>query len=161
VGEVVPINRIVLPGQPSEGPAIPESFVAQLRQYDPTLLVAWNGIRKRFVIEKCDQHLSGVEAHTHLCRRSFVVMAQDDDGVMMPLGDRVMDKIRAADVTNAGYGPDDLARFLADQKAVFKKYREDIDAKSADAIRHGSRINKRQLLKAIHLIQQHDLRVNQ
>ena len=161
MGEVVPINRIVLPGQPSEGPAIPESFIAQLRQYDSTLLVAWNSIKNRFVIEKCDEHYAEGPAHSHLCRRSYVLMAQDDEGVMLPLGDHVMDKIRAADVTRAGYGPDDLAKFLADQKAVLKKDHEDRDKKMRDAVRHGSKLNRRQLLRAIHLIQQHNLTVNQ
>lgn len=161
MGEVEAINRIVLPGQRSqEGPAIPESFRAQLRQYDPDLLVAWNHIKKRFVIEQCVQHAGGPE-HTHVCGRNFVVLAQDDDGVMLPLGDRVMEKIKAADVTRAGYGPEDLAKFLKDQKAVLAADRKDREQKSRDAVTHGSRFNRRQLLKAKHLIDQHNLTVNQ
>lgn len=161
MGEVESINRIVLPGQPSEGPAIPESFLESLRQYDRSLLVAWNHIRKRFVIEQCTEHYADGNAHSHLCRRIFVLMAQDDEGVMLPLGDRVMDKIRAADVSKAGYGPNDLAKFLADQKLVLKKDHDDREAAMADAVRHGSKLNRRQLLKAIHLMQQHNLTVNQ
>lgn len=88
-------------------------------------------------------------------------MAQDDEGVMMPLGDKVMDKIRAADVTKAGYGPNDLAKFLADQKAVLKKDRDEREKAMDDAVHHGSRLNRRQLLRAIHLMQQHNLTVNQ
>lgn len=154
------INRIVLPGQTSEGPAIPESFVRQLRQYDPTLLVAWNQIKKRHVIEQCVRHLSPGPEHSHLCDRNFVVMAQDDEGVMLPLGDAVIDKIKAADVSRAGFGPDDLAKFLSSQKEVLKADRADRDKKMTEAFKHGSRFNKRQLLHAKHLIDQHDLRPN-
>jgi hypothetical protein len=154
------INRIVLPGQTLEGPAIPESFLLQLRQYDPSLLVAWNQIKKRFVIEQCVQHLSPGPEHSHVCNRNFVVMAQDDEGVMLPLGDAVMDKIKAADVSRAGFGPDDLEAFLKSQKKILKADQENREKKVDDAFKHGSRFNKRQLLKAKHLIDQHDLRPN-
>lgn len=161
MGEVQPINRIVLPKHTSEGPAIPDSFRRQLRQYDPSLLVAWNEIKKRFVIEQCVKHLSPGPEHSHICDRLFVALAQDDEGVMLPLGDKMMDKIKAADVTRAGYGPNDKSRFLADQKKILAADREDRDRKTDDAFKHGSRFNRRQLLKAKHLIDQHNLTVNQ
>jgi hypothetical protein len=154
------INRIVLPGQSSEAPAIPESFREQLRQYNPTLLVAWNHIKKRFAIEQCVKHLSPGPEHSHVCDRLFVVLAQDDEGVMLPLGDAVMNKIKAADVSRAGYGPDDLENFLKSQKLILKADQDNREKKVDDAFKHGSRFNKRQLLKAKHLIDQHDLRPN-
>lgn len=161
MGEVTPINRIVLPGQSHEGPAIPESFRESLRQYDPNLIVAWNTIKKRFVIEQCVEHLAEGTAHTHICRRNYVAIAQDDEGHMLPLGDKVMEMIKARDVLNAGYGPDDLQKFLADQKAAGVAERERISKAQDDAIKHGSRFNRRQLLKAVSLMQNHSLEVNQ
>lgn len=161
MGEVTPINRIVLPGQSHEGPAIPESFRESLRQYDPNLIVAWNTIKKRFVIEQCVEHLAEGTAHTHICRRNYVAIAQDDEGVMIPLGDKVIDMIRARDVLNAGYGPGDLEKFIADQKALGTAERERLEKEQDAVLRYGSRHNRRQLLKAVHLMQQHSLEVNQ
>lgn len=161
MGEVTPINRIVLPGQSHEGPAIPDSFRESLRQYDPNLMVAWNAIKKRFVIEQCVEHLAEGTAHTHICRRNYVAMAQDDEGTMLPLGDKVMEMIKARDVAQAGYGPQDLDKFIADQKAIGAAERERLEKEQDKVLRYGSRHNRRQLLKAVHLMQQHSLEVNQ
>lgn len=155
------INRIVLPGDLSEGPAIPDSFRNALRQYDPSLIVAWNPMKRRHVIEQCIEHLSPTPGHSHICRRNYVLLVQDADGFMMPLGDRVMDMVKERDVSTAGYGPGDLARFQRDTKGAGLAEKLRREKEGENVIRYASRHNRRQLRKAIHLMQQHSLDVNQ
>lgn len=161
MGEVEPINRILVPGQTGESPAIPDGFRERLRALDPDLCVAWNYVKKRFVIEQCVKHLSGTAEHTHVCDRLYVLMVQDEDGCMMPLGEKVIEMVKARDVARLGYGPNDLSRFQRDIKAAAKQEIERRQEAGAEVIRYGSRHNRRQLLKAIHLIQNHSLDVNQ
>jgi len=158
---VEPVNRVVLVGGDSAAPNVPESFRESLRAYDPDLLVSWNPFKRRFVIEQCVRHYAPTSEHTHVCQRLYVCMAQDDDGTMIPLGDRVIEMVKAKDTRRAGYGPQDLARFLRNQREIIQKDREERERKMGEVIREGSRDNRRQLRKALHLIQQHDLRVNQ
>lgn len=155
------INRILVPGQTSEAPAIPDGFREKLRRYDPSLCISWNTFRKRFVIEQCIQHNAAGPEHTHVCNRIYVCIAQDPDGCMMPLGDRVMNMIAARDVQKAGYGPNDLQRFIADNRAKRREHSERIDKQMNETIREATKDGRRQLLKAAHLIQQHNLEVNQ
>lgn len=158
--EAPSINRIVLPGEQTEAPAIPESFREMLRKYDPDLLISWNTFRKRFVIEQCVQHLSGRPEHTHICRRNYVVIVQDGEGSMVPLGEGVIQMIAERDNQRRGYGPQDLARFIRDRREERDSVtRKGYDA-GRDAIKHATRDGRRQLLKAAHLIQQHSLEVN-
>jgi len=160
VGEVEPINRILVPGQTGEAPAISDAFRQRLRETDPDLCVAWNSIKKRFVIEQCVKHLSGTVEHSHVCDRLYVLMVQDEDGCMLPLGDKVIEMIKARDVSKLGYGPNDLNRFQTDIKNAAKEEIERRQKAGEAAIRYGSRHNRRQLLQAIHLVQQHNLTPN-
>ena len=155
------INRIVLPGASSEAPAVPEGFREKLRQYDPSLLVSWNTFRKRFVIEQCIQHLAPTAEHTHICRRIYVLLVQDGEGCMMPLGEKVMEMIAARDTQKAGYGPNDLARFIADSRKKRREHYDAIDRHMNQTMHDATKDGRRQLLKAAHLIQQHSLEVNQ
>lgn len=162
MAQLEPVNRVVLVGNSQGGaPAVSDAFRQMLRGYDPDLLVSWNSLKRRFVIEQCVRHYAATSEHTHVCQRLYVLMAQDEAGVMVPLGEKVMDMIREKDTRKAGYGPGDLARFLRDQRRVIEADREDRSKKMGEVIRYGSRHNRAQLRKALHLIQQHDLRVNQ
>ncbi len=154
MGEVEPINRILMPGQTGEAPAVPDAFRERLRQIDPDLCVAWNSVKKRFVIEQCVKHLSGTAEHSYLCDRLYVCMAQDEDGCMLPLGEKVIERIKARDVSRVGYGPNDLTRFQADIRRAAKAEVARRQEAGEAAIRYGSRHNRRQLLKAIHKMQQ-------
>lgn len=159
--EATSINRIVLPGEETEAPAVPDSFREMLRKYDPDLFVTWNTARKRFVIEQCVRHLSGRPEHTHLCQRNYVVIVQDDEGCMVSLGEKVIQMIAERDNARKGFGPGDLERFLAERRNERDSLLEKVHAKGSDSIRHATRDGRRQLLKAAHLIQQHSLEVNQ
>lgn len=141
-------DRITLVTDDFSGPSIPESFEQQLRAYDTSLMVRWNSKKMRFVIEQCVEHHAPTPEHNHLCARIYVLLAQDREGCMMPLGSGVLEMIRARDVTKAGYGPNDKDRWIADQNDKEVKAREKIKADQDDAIEHSSRSNRRQLLRA-------------
>jgi len=149
-----------MPGQTGEAPAISDAFRERLRQLDPDLCVAWNYVKKRFVIEQCVKHLSGTAEHSHVCDRNYVLMVQDEDGCMMSLGEKVIEMVKARDVSRLGYGPNDLARFQTDIKAAAKEEIKRREEAGESVIRYASRHNRRQLLSAIHLIQQHNLTPN-
>lgn len=153
-------NRIVI----TDGGrlTVSEEFKVKLHAFDPKLTVSWNDLKQRFVIEMCEQHLSGLTEHNHLCRRSYVWLVQDEeDGSMLPLGEHVLDKLRSIDNERKGYGPEDAAAFIRDFKANDKSIRDKISRDQSDAVKHASRMNRIQLRKALHLIQQHSLEVNQ
>lgn len=154
------INRILLPGQQSEAPSVPEGFREKLRQYDPTLCVSWNTFKKRFVIEQCVRHNSDTAEHTHVCLRNYVLLVQDPEGCMLGLGEKVIEMIAQRDVTKAGYGPDDLDRFIRDMRNKRQEHYQKTERKMDQVIGEGARDNRRQLLKAVHLIQQHNLTPN-
>lgn len=148
-------------------PAVPDAFLASLRAYDPTLLVRWNqppSFSKRqpgFVIEQCIRHLAPGSEHSHVCQRSYVMTCRAADGSMLPLGDAILNEIKRRDVTKAGFGPEDHARFCRANHETLMTQRAKIERDQAEAVRHASRLNRRQLLQAIRLMGKHDLRVNQ
>lgn len=84
-----------------------------------------------------------------------------EEGQYAPLSDRVLEEIKARDVAKAGYGPDDLRRFCADMDRIDRENRSQIETKMAESVKFCSRDNRIQLRKAIHLMQQHSLAVNQ
>lgn len=149
-----------MPGQTGEAPAIPDGFRERLRQIDPALCIAWNSIKKRFVIEQCVRHFAGGTEHTHVCDRLYVLIVQDDEGCMMPLGEKVFEMIKARDVSRAGYGPEDLARFQRESRERGKGEKLRLEKAGEEQIRYASRFNRPQLQRAIHLIQQHNLTAN-
>lgn len=152
-------DRITIIG--GGAPSIPENFRTALRALDPSLLVTWNPGKRRFVIEQCVQHLAPTTEHTHLCGRVYVYLVQDPEGNMMGLGDAVLQEIRRRDVSRSGYGPDDLQKWTRDMQTQLDAARERIEKQQADSVHHASRFNRRQLLRAIHLMQQHSMQVNQ
>lgn len=144
-------------------PAISAEFKARLKAFDPLLCVSWNRLRRRFVIEQCIAHHAPTSEHSHLCERIYVLLVESPEGTMLGLGDHVFTELRARDVRNAGYTEDARGRenFLRDAANACERSQRKIEADQADAVRHCSRSNRRQLSRAIHLMQQHSLNVNQ
>jgi hypothetical protein len=145
-------DQITLVTDDFSGPKVSEKFLFQLKSYDPTLLVRWNSRKMRFVIEQCTRHHAPGPEHTHICERIYVFLVQDDDGCMMSLGDQVIEKIKARDVTRAGYGPNDLRRWISDQDAKETKVREKIELDQRDAVRHCSRDGRAQVIRAFNML---------
>ncbi len=121
-------------------PSISEQFVDRLKSFDPDLCVSWSASRHRFVIEQCVEHLAPTAVHTHLCRKIYVWMVQDDDKCMLPLGDHVFDKLKkmAANVESFG-GP--TPRGLRNFIDYGNKFDEERKAKEAAAMREVARLN--------------------
>lgn len=156
------VDRIQLTGRDA-APTVSEQFKKQLRALDPTLCVRWNqppAFSKRpprFVIEQCVRHHAAGTEHDHTCQRIYVLICQDADGCMLPLGETVLEEIRARDVTKAGYGPNDLKKFCDDNQALVLAERKKMEQDQEDSIRHASKFNRRHLLRAVNLMGQHDV----
>lgn len=140
-------------------PSIPSDFAEKLRLYNPQLHIEWSEKKKRFLITQCDQHLSATNEHTHICRRSYVWLVRDeeDNNAFMPLGDHVIEKLKSFDLRVQGYGPEDHARWCADRAAEDKANREEIERKQKESVVNARKDNRRQLLRAIHLMQKHTM----
>lgn len=145
-------DKITLVTNDFTGPAIPEQFLRDLRSYDPSLHVEWNCKKMRFVIQQCIKHHAPTSTHNHLCERIYVLLVEDSEHCMMALGSGVMERIRARDVSRAGYGPDDRERWIADRNAEEQKAQEKIKADQRDVVRHCSRDGRRQLLRAFNAL---------
>lgn len=76
---------------------------------------------------------------------------------MMPLGDKVLEEIKLRDVQQAGYGPNDLKKFCDDNQALVLAERKKMEQDQEDSIRHASKFNRRQLLRAVTLMGHHDV----
>ena len=147
---------LYLPAQAlSEQRTPSEDFVETLRDLDPRLIVTWNRLKHRWVVEECMQHAieAPSDGHCHLCRRSYVWLVQDPEGGPMPLGSRVIEELRGMDIYKKFDGPEGIVKAMDEidrknQEAEKKQVREHIQGRKKD--------NKRQLEQAITLIDRHD-----
>lgn len=158
--------------------AVPAWFAAALKRQDPSLMVGrWHPAppvlaehpelqgKWRWCIYQCTRHQSATGEHTEACLRAgtYVLLVQSPEGDWMPLNDRVLERLREIDVVRQGLSLDERGlerwrreRAYEQQQAAAKRERE-----AAEIVRLNSRDHRRQLLRAHHLIQQHDLRINQ
>ena len=154
-------DKILLVGDDHLEPS--EEFKAKLKAFDPDLCVSWSRTKHRFVIEQCVEHNAPTAEHNHLCRKSYVWMVQDEEKTMMPLCDKVFDKLRQMRANTESFGGP-TERGLHN----FKLYTDGIDEerkqKGAAAMREIARLNsldnRVQLNKAHMLITRHDMRPN-
>ncbi len=142
-------------------PAAPETFLRRMRQLDPSLHLSWNGRKHKWLIEQCIEHHAAGALHDHTCRRVYVYLVQAENGDPMPLSERVLDKLKEIDTQRQGYGPDRLEAWRRDRMNEQLELEARRNEEMRDAIRHSSRYNRRQLLRAVTLMGRHDLRVNQ
>lgn len=155
-------------------PSIPPEFQATLQQFDKDLLLAWHhppawpksrpGMWK---IEQCIEHhgsfaLDGNPQHDHTCRRSYVWMVRDEDGVAMPLGDAVIDHLRAMRAHSESYGSGEraLRNFIAASNRLDDDLENKREERRKEIMDYNGRLNRRQLNQAHDLIQRHDMRPN-
>jgi hypothetical protein len=139
---------------------VPDWFRLQLRSVDPSLIVYFNPIRNRWVIDRCTLggmgHVSD-HAHTAECPKTNVFWVQGEAGEYMPLCDAVISKLRSMDAWSKFGSWENMTR-LAENKEADQK--EAIQQEMKDDIKHASRDGRVQMNKMVHLIQQHDLRLN-
>lgn len=141
-------------------PSVPDWFRTRLAHYDPTLLLAWNGRKRKWVIEQCVRHHAPAAAHSHVCERIYVWMVQDAQGDPMPLGEHVLEKLAAIDLQRQGFGPEDREKFIRRLNQEQLELERKREAEIASMMRHNRLYHRVQLNRAFSLIQRHDLRVN-
>lgn len=142
---------------------VSDEFLRHLRNIDPTLLVSWNPRRERHQIEQCigrcqGKMESGIFKHFHTCDRIFVWLVESEDGTRLPLGDKVLDKLKSMDTSRKyGVGPDALAKYQKDSAEEERKRAEKIAADTREIARLSTKDNKRQFKRVIDLIRRHDV----
>jgi len=165
---------IILVGE--QTPTPPEEFERKLQQYDRDLIVAWHkpptwkrsrpGVWK---IEQCVRHLSGLlhpdgrPKHTHVCQRSYVMLVTDEQGSPLPLGEHVIEKLRAMRAYSESFGGETergLKNFIRNSDAIDAEL-ENRRAVAAEGImQHNRKYNRVTLNRAYNLLERHDLRPN-
>jgi len=156
-------------------PSQPKDFERKLQAFDKDLLVLWHkpphwkksrpGVWK---IEQCIEHLSGkfrangTPEHTHVCRRIYVTVIQDDDGTPMPLGDHVIEKLKAMRAYSESFGQGErgLRNFIAHSNSIDEEQESKRAAAREDIMRHNRKFNRLTMNRAFDLIQRHDMRPN-
>lgn len=143
--------KLILP-ESMDAPTIPEYFLRGLKDIDSGLVIYWNRFRNRFVVDRCTR----AEPHTHgvSCERANVLIVEDDEKQFMMPCQWTLDKIKAMDAwTNYGT--------LENQRLARENAKADWDAKQKEKTKEEYRDamldDKRQLLRAIDLIQRHDV----
>jgi hypothetical protein len=149
-------------------PGFPTEFQARLRAFDETLIVAWHKSpfsKKpgRWKIERCVKHRPGGGPHDHVCDRAYIMMCQDAEGIPMPLGEWVFEKLREMRHNWEQLGGA-TERGIRNAIALSNNIDEERETKREAArqdVQHYNRKEKRlQINKLMLLIEKHDLRPN-
>jgi hypothetical protein len=135
---------------------VPSWFREQLRNLDPNLIVYFNPMRQRWVIDRCTRNgamSAALHEHTPECPRTNVTVVEEE-GQYMPLCQQVIDDLRARDAWSQ-YGSfevyDRLTQNAADEDAAKRETAID------DLYRHTTADNRAQLAKAWTLFSRHDM----
>jgi hypothetical protein len=134
---------------------VPGWFAAALRETDPNLILYFNPQRQRWIIDRCTRggvHNAGAHEHTNACPRTNVRVVEDQ-GQYMPLCQAVLDDLRGSDAWARHTDVHEFLRSNDNAAAEHEaKVKRQIDAIHSEATRD----NRRQLMQAYHLMQQHD-----
>jgi hypothetical protein len=141
---------------------VPDWFRRALAETDPNLIVCYNPMRKRWVIDRCTRGgAMNAAAHTHTpeCPRTNVTVVQEEDRSYKPLCQAVIDDLRSRD-TWTKYGSAEKYHDASETAAASAT--AEIDRKVDELYSETTKDNRRQLLRAFDIMQNHDLaRVNQ
>jgi hypothetical protein len=144
---LLPVNTVRL---------VPDWFSTRLKDTDPNLIVYFNEIKQRWIIDRCSRDgVMSSNAHTHdsTCPRTNVIVV-NDEGEYMPLCDEVIDKIRSMDAwSNDG----SLEAYKARNAKMEADYKLKTDTAQRNLYIEAGLDNKRQLNQALDLIQRHDV----
>lgn len=147
-------------------PSLPTEFQRRLTAFDKDLIVVWHKSpysKKpgRWKIEQCIQH-NGVE-HSHLCRRTYVMMVEDSEHTPLPLGDHVFQKLGEMRQNSESYGGQTergLKNFLQASDGLDQKLAEKREADAVEVVRLSAKDNRLAWNRVWQLIERHDLRPN-
>lgn len=155
------MSNLIIPRHLAQDRIIPPWFTTGLKGIDPSLIVYWNHLRGRWIIDRCtaagEKHTAN---HTHSpeCPTTNVKVVQDEAGDYMPLCQDVLDWFRANDRWNQTASTEQLITELRNKDEAYQaKLKQD----RRDNTHHVTMDHKRQLLKMKHLMDQHNLEVNQ
>ncbi len=155
------MSQLIIPHHVAQDRHIPEWFSKGLHDIDPSLIVYWNHLRGRWIIDRCtaagEKHTANHQ-HGPECPTTNVKVVQDEAGEYMPLCQDVLDWFREHELWDEATTID---QHLLNLRNKDKAYQAKLKQERRDNTRHATRSNKRQLLQMFHLIQQHDLKVNQ
>ncbi len=157
-------SNLVLPRSAFNQRSAPEWFLKELKSIDWRLMVYWNHLRERWIVDRCIRGITetdivgGIE-HTHdsQCQRTNVLVVRGPNQEYHALGSDVIEWFRKNDVGSKYAKPEHLIGDLtAKQVASDEKMKADRRSNT----RHATLDGKRQLLKMRDLAGKHDLEVN-
>lgn len=157
-------------------PSRPTIFEERLQAFDKDLLVIWHRPPTqprhkpgRWKIEQCIEHLSGLTKengmpeHTHVCRRIYVMMVQDDEGTALPLGEHVIEKLRAMRAYSESFGGETergLKNFIHHSNNLDKEMEQKREISREDITQHNRKFNRVSFNRAWNMIERHNLEPN-
>lgn len=163
------IGSIIVPQRFAEHQDPPSGFVRKLQSiFGPDMHVAWNGRKKRWVIEQCVGHngsdqpnADGVVAHTHLCSRTYVWLVAGEESDYMPLGDRVIEKLHEKETYRKyGTGEAALERFRRESRNFDEEQQQKQRERSREILRQNSKDNRTYWNKLKMLFERHSMQPN-
>lgn len=134
--------------------SVPDWFSSQLRALDPNLIVYFNPLKQRWVIDRCTRggiHNAALHAHTPECPRTNVMVVKDGEQYM-PLCEAVLDDLRSQDSWKHG----SEEQFILHHDNIAAEDEASRNRQIDSLFRGASLDNRRQLLKAYDLTQIHD-----
>lgn len=134
---------LILPDSCRHDRAIPQWFIAGLRDMDPELTCYWNPHRERFVIDRRQPDGSSVN----------VRVVEDGRGEYRPLGEDLLAELKASDLWSKHGTVENYQRSVRNAEAEDEARREQAINNVWDAV---TKDNRRQLHKAFDLLQTHD-----
>lgn len=156
-------------------PNFPEEFQRKLQDFDRDLLITWHrpphwprSRRGVWKVERCGIHhggfdMSGRPKHTHVCERLYVLMAQDEEGTPMPLGEWVFEKLRGMRQEWERLGGDTergVRNALAESDRIEQGMEAKREAARQDVKEYNRKFNKVQINRVVDLVDTHDMRPN-
>ena len=155
------MSNLFIPEHLKQSRDVPDWFRIALHEIDPSLIVYYNPLRCRWIIDRCTaggEHGTANHQHTPECPRTNVKVVQDEVGNYMPLCDDILDWLRAHDTWSQHSTSEQFITVLANQDL---DYKEKLRAIRRANTRHATLDGKIQIQKAKNLIDQHSLEVNQ
>lgn len=146
------MSNLILPTSVER--TIPDWFLTELGHIDPALIVYFNPLRGRWILDRCTRDDNMLHQHTPACPKTNVRVIQDADGSYMPLCQDVLDWLRAHDTGSKFKSADEYIKHLNEQEAA---ERERIQQALERDKEHNSRDHRVQLNQLHMLIQRHDL----
>lgn len=157
-------SNLILPPSVFQQRTAPEWFTKALKDIDWRLIVYFNHMRGRWIVDRCTKGvtadiLNGLpHTHDNGCPRTNVLVVRGPNQEYHDLGQDVIEWFKANDV---GSKYDKAQHLLADLTAKEEANREKMRLDRKDNTHHRTLDHKRQLLKMKALADKHSLDVNQ